>query len=295
MPLESDEFMIETDASSRAVGAILNVKHNNVWEPVEFYSKTLSATQQNWPTRECEAFAIVAALGKFDCYVWCRPFIVHTDHESLKWMLDCPKGKIARWASLMAEYQMTIYHKKGQDLTHVDFLSRFLNDEPDEFLADRMCYFTSTEPIPSLQDIVQAQKSEFVPSSTGFAEKNGVIYYHGRVYVPSSFRTQVIASCHSIAPFHHPGIKKTKATIMRVFNWPNLHSDVASYLQSCLYCRRSRSGQERIQGLFKSHPIPEVFDTVYMDLWQCNYNGKNYTVLTLIDQCTKWSECIELS
>ncbi|MGH2622818.1 MAG: integrase catalytic domain-containing protein, partial [Sphingobacterium sp.] len=52
--------------------------------------------------------------------------------------------------------------------------------------------------------------------------------------------------------------------------------------------------QERIQGLFKSHPIPEVFDTVYMDLWQCNYNGKNYTVLTLIDQCTKWSECIEL-
>lgn len=291
IPAESNEFMIETDASGHAIGAVLNVKHGEQWKPVEFYSKTLSKTQRNWPAREREAFAIVAALNKFDCYIRCRPFTVHTDHESLKWMLECQKGKIARWASLMAEYNMTIYHKKGSELVHVDFLSRFLDDEPELLLADRMCYFTSTHPIPALSDLISAQKLEPTPTTTGFSEHNGVIYYHGLVYVPAACRTQVIASCHSIAPFHHPGIKKTKATIMKVFNWPGLHQDVVHYLRSCLFCRRCRSGRERLQGLMQSHPIPAAFDTVYMDIWECTYGGQHYNVLTLIDQLTKWSEC----
>jgi transposase InsO family protein len=296
IPDDSDEFMIETDASGYAIGAVLNIKSNDIWKPVEFYSKTLSKTQQNWPAREREAFAIVAALQKFDHYVRGRSFNVHTDHESLKWMLDCPKGKIARWAGLLAEYDMTIFHKKGKELVHVDFLSRFIDNEADGTLTDRMCFFTSTSPIPALNDIIAAQSLEPSPPVThGYSIHNNVKYYHGLIYVPPSFRTKVIAACHSIAPFHHPGIKKTKSTIMKTFNWPNLHSDIATYLQSCLYCKRCRSGRERLQGLFRSHPIPNAFDTVCMDFWQCHYNDKDYTVLTLIDQHTKWAECITLN
>lgn len=162
-------------------------------------------------------------------------------------------------------------------------------------LTDRMCFFTSTAPIPDLEDIITAQRLEPAPVSHGFAKKGDVIYYHGLIDVPSAFRTKVIAACHSVAPFHHPGVKKTKATIMRTFNWPNLHQDVASYRQSCLFCRRCRSGAERLQGLQRSHPIPGAFDSVYMDFWQCHYNGEQHTVLTLIDQCTKWSECVIVS
>lgn len=49
--------MIETDASDYAIGAILNVKRNEEWKPIELYSKSLSQTQQNWPVRELEVFA----------------------------------------------------------------------------------------------------------------------------------------------------------------------------------------------------------------------------------------------
>lgn len=127
--------------------------------------------------------------------------------------------------------------------------------------------------------------------SKGFAIKNDVTYYDGLIYVPHSFRNKVIAACHSVAPFHHPGIKKTKSTIMRVFNWPNLHQDVADYIHSCLYCRRCSSGEERLQGLRRSHPIPGALDAAYMDFWPCLYD-KNYLVLTLLDQLTKWAECV---
>lgn len=291
MPLEGDEFLVETDASGFAIGAVLSVKREDVWLPVEFYSKTLSKTERNWPTREREAYAIVAALQKFDCYVRGRRTVVHTDHQSLKWMLECQKGKIARWASLLAEYNLDIYYKKGTELVHIDFLTRALDAEPDATVADRMCYFATTEPIPPLDEILKAQRRDAIPATKGFVIKNEVIYYHGLLYVPANYRVKVIAACHSMAPFHHPGVKKTKQTIMRTFNWPNLHADVVRYLHSCLFCRRSRSGEERLQGLQRTHPMPLAFDTVYMDFWECTYGDAHFKVLTLIDQATKWAEC----
>lgn len=295
IPSDSDEFMVETDASGRAVAAVLHIKQGDSWKPVEFYSKSLSKTQQNWPAREREAYAIVIALLKFDCYLRGRSFTVHTDHESLKWMLDCPRGKIARWAGLMAEYDLSIYHRKGKELIHIDFLSRFIDNEYDETLTDRMCFFTSVAPIPSIEQIIATQRIEAPPTSAGFSRTDDIIYYHGLIYVPPSLRNKVIAACHSTAPFHHPGVKKTKATIMKIFNWPHLHQDVAEYLQSCLYCKRCRSGRERLQGHFLTHPIPGAFDTVYMDFWQCHYDDRNYIMLTMIDQCTKWAECITIT
>lgn len=291
IPFSTDEYLIETDASEKAIGAVLNVKRDEGWRPVEFYSKTLSTTQQNWPVREREAFAIVAALQKFDTFVRGRHIIVHTDHESLQWMLKCSKGKIARWASLLAEYDMEVYYKKGTSLVHVDFLSRFLDPEPDPILADRMCYFTSVHEIPSLSTILSAQQQSPAPTAKGFIVKNNVTYYHGLIWVPPSQRVIIMTACHSIAPFHHPGIKKTKRIIQKTFNWPNLHQDVVDHLHACLSCRRARSGEERLQGLFRTHPIPLAFDTVYMDFWECAYDNNHYKVLTLIDQSTKWAEC----
>ncbi len=292
VPLDSDEFMVETDASDTAIGAVLNVKRNDEWRPVEFYSKTLNLTQQRWPVREREAFAIVIALQKFDYCVRGRSVTVFTDHESLKWMTECQKGKIARWASLLAEYDLTVIHRKSQQMLHVDFLSRFIDNSPEPALADRMCYFTSTQEIPSLESVLSAQQTFPRPSTKGFTQKDNVTYYHGLIWVPPALRHDIIAACHSVLPFHHPGIKKTKAAVLRIFNWPGLHQDIISFMKSCLYCRRCRSGHERLQGLLRPHPVRGPFDTIYMDFWECNYNGSHFKMLTLIDQHTKWAECV---
>lgn len=293
IPEEGDEFLVESDASDRAVAAILSIKRGDAWKPVEFCSQSLSTTQQKWPIREREAYAIVHALQKFDSYIRGRPVTVHTDHESLKWMLDSQKGKIARWSSLLAEYELTIFYKKGSALQHVDFLTRSLDWEPDNTLDSRMCYLAAVpEDLPALEDIIRAQHNEEPPTTKGYINKNGVVYYHGLIWVPPSYRIRVMAACHSLPPFRHQGIKRTKSTINRTFNWPGLHQDLARYLRSCLYCCRSRSGEERLQGLQRAHPTPELFDTVYMDFWKCTYNGEHFNVLTLIDSFSKWAECI---
>lgn len=293
MPAAVDTYQVETDASSTAIAAILSCLHEGQWKPVEFYSKTLSKTERNWPTREREAYAIIKGIQRFKHYLWGRPFTLITDHESLQWIFDAKFGKVSRWASLLGDYPMTVIHRRGRELVHVDYLTRHVVEEPDGLIEDHMCFYTTAvTPLPTLREILAAQANITAPVGKGFIKHDGVVYYHGLVWVPPALRTPLIAACHSVAPFHHPGIKKTKSLILRTFNWPALHRDVANYRLSCIHCRRARSGRERLQGLQRIHPTTPPFEVLYMDLWQATYDSKVYHVLTIIDHATKWVECI---
>jgi transposase InsO family protein len=296
IPLESSDFLLETDASDFAVGAILNCRQaNDTWAPVEFASKKLSDTQRRWPTREKEAFAIIFGLRKFEHYLRGRAFRVHTDHESLRWMLDANSGKIARWASRMAEFNMQIYYKKGTEMCHVDFMSRYIDADQDDDLQPRMVYFVGNAiaELPTIEQVVAEQQLGLAPVGKGYFWRDGHWYFRNGLWVPSSLRTKILAACHSVGPGSHPGAKKMKRIINRVFNWPNLHQDVTSYVKGCLVCQQTRPGLERLQGLFRTHPVPGPFQTVYMDYWSCDYDGPRI-VLTLVDQFTKWAEAVPI-
>ena len=83
-PKVNEFLMLETDASGIAIGAILSCSRDKIhWRLVKFMSKTLLNTQKRWPAHEREAWAIVAALEKFDCYLRGKEFEVYTDNSSL--------------------------------------------------------------------------------------------------------------------------------------------------------------------------------------------------------------------
>jgi Reverse transcriptase (RNA-dependent DNA polymerase)/RNase H-like domain found in reverse transcriptase/Integrase zinc binding domain/Integrase core domain/Aspartyl protease len=293
VPLDSDTFLLETDASDLAVAGILSVNRNGKWEPVEFVSKKLGGPQLRWPIREKEAYAIIYCLQKFDSFLRGKQFTVHTDHQSLRWLEEATMGKLARWASRLGEYQMTILWKKGTEMVHVDCLSRQV-EYPDD-IQPRMIYHVAIDPnpLPKLTDILAAQPT-LPPIDRGFVQKNNIIYYRNGVWVPEEFRLPVIAACHSLAPYCHPGVKRTKSNILKVFNWSGLHDDVTHYVRSCIICQRMRPGLERVQGLLQTHPIPCAFETIYMDFWHCMYAGKKQVVLTIVDQATKWAEAVPI-
>lgn len=294
IPLDCDDFLLETDASNDAVGAVLSVRRSDTWLPIEFTSKKFTGPQLRWPVREKEAFAIIHALHKFDHFLRGRKFVVHTDHQSLKWLLDATVGKVARWASRIAEYDMEIYWKRGTDLQHVDFLSRYIDE--DLPIADRMCMSVgiNTPKLPTIGDVLLAQQSEVKPSGKGYSMRGSIVCYRNGVWVPPILRREIMAACHLMPPYYHCGVKKTRSTVLKAFNWPNLHEDITDYVRGCLACQRMRPGLERLQGLIKMHPLPRPFETVYVDYWEGTHWGKRRIVLTMIDQSTKWVEAEEV-
>ena len=61
--IEPDQpFVLRTDASDFALGAVLEQQRDDKWVPVAFYSRKLARGQKNWTAREKETYAIVTAL-----------------------------------------------------------------------------------------------------------------------------------------------------------------------------------------------------------------------------------------
>lgn len=78
------------------MAAVASVLREGLWAPVEFASKKFSTLQTRWPVREKEAHAIIFGLLKFDYLLQGRQFDVHTDHQSLRWLMDAKAGKLSR-------------------------------------------------------------------------------------------------------------------------------------------------------------------------------------------------------
>ena len=297
-PEVEERFKLETDASDTGIGAVLSCSKDGVhWRPVEFMSKKLSEVQQRWPVHEREAWAIIAALEKFDCYLRGRQFDVFTDNSSLQWMKQASRGKIARWAARLAEYDMTIYHVSGTRMAHVDFLSRYVN-EPEEGLAERMTVWMGAtaedDGVPTLEEVKEAQRQQPPLWTKGFAARDGVVFYRGKMYVPPALRNRVLHACHTLNPVVHPGMRKTKATACRVFRWPGMDKDITDYVRSCLTCQRVRPGIERLQGMLQRHDVQGAFEKIYMDVWSVEYRGVKHKCLTMIDSLTRWVEVSEI-
>lgn len=90
-------FIIKTDASAYALGAVLLQGEGNEEHPIEYASRLLTSAERNYSTTEREALAIVWACSKYRGYIEGADVVLATDHQPLKWLLGMkyPSGRLA--------------------------------------------------------------------------------------------------------------------------------------------------------------------------------------------------------
>lgn len=93
-----------------------------------------------------------------------------------------------------------------------------------------------------------------------------------------------------MAIFHHPGVKRMVTAIRKVFSWSGLYADVLKYNKACLGCQRLRPGTEALQGFLTQHPVGVPFSRVYADIYIVNVEGVDVSILSVLDNHTKWVE-----
>lgn len=148
---EQRPFIIHTDASKFAIGAVLSQRDGDgQLRPVSFMSKKLDKSQLSWSTYEKEFFAIVYALEHWEMHLRfsSHKITIHTDHDSLKYIShqQTLKAKQIRWIERLNSFDIELHHIKGEDNAVADALSR-RPDHSEELDDDEQ----------SLSDIVKAQ------------------------------------------------------------------------------------------------------------------------------------------
>ena len=119
-------FILDTDASKGAVGAVLSQVHDGVERPVAYYSKTLNIHEQRYCITRKEMVAVVYATRKFKAYLWGQSVKLRTDNAAVSFMLHLkePEGQLARWVEELSAYDLQLEHRAGRSHNNADAMSR---------------------------------------------------------------------------------------------------------------------------------------------------------------------------
>ena len=83
-------FHIDTDASDHAIGVVLGQKIHSVEHAIYYISKNLQGAEYNYTVTEKELLAVIYALNKFRHYIMGYQIFVHTDHSTIKYLMNKP-------------------------------------------------------------------------------------------------------------------------------------------------------------------------------------------------------------
>ncbi|KAK1595654.1 hypothetical protein QYE76_017288 [Lolium multiflorum] len=218
LPDFAKTFEIECDASGLGIGGVL--MQNG--KPVAYYSEKLDGARLNYPIYDKELYALVRVLEVWQHYLWPREFIIHSDHESLKYLKSqhTLNKRHAKWVEFIESFPYVIKYKKGKDNVVADALSRKLT-----LLLTRLDFHCSIE--KGIDDFYLHQ---------------GFLFKGNKLCVPmSSLRLLLLQESHGGGLMGHFGREKTYAMLSTHYYWPRMYRDVERLCRRCTTCLQAKS------------------------------------------------------
>lgn len=127
-PRHDAQLAITADASKIAIGAVLEQRGSQGWEPLGFFSAKLQPNQREWPPFDRELLAAFKAIRHFRHMVEGRRFTLYTDHQSLVPALSKKSephtARQTYQLSGIAEFTTDIRYLEGKANVVADALSR---------------------------------------------------------------------------------------------------------------------------------------------------------------------------
>ena len=126
-PVNKGKYILDTDASNVAMGAVLSQVQDGEEKVIAYASKTFDQAERNYCTTKRELLAVVNFAQHFKHYLLGDEFLIRTDHASLIWLENFKNhadGILARWLSHLGCYTYKIEHRKRSNHGNADGMSR---------------------------------------------------------------------------------------------------------------------------------------------------------------------------
>ncbi|GKA89738.1 putative reverse transcriptase domain-containing protein [Tanacetum coccineum] len=267
LPQGAENFIVYCDASHKGLGAVLMQNE----EVIAYASRQLKIYEKNFTTHDLKLGAVVFALK-----IWRQYF----------------------------DYDCEIRYHPGKANVVADALSRKERSKP---LRVRALVMTIGLDLPKqiLNAQTEAQKPENLKNEDvgGMIRKDlpkerlepradGTLCLNGRSWLPcyGDLRTVIMHESHKSKYSVHPGSDKMYQDMKKLYWWPNMKADIATYVSKCLTCAKVKAEHQRPSGLLVQPKIPEwKWDNITMDfVTKLPKSPQGHdTIWVIVDRLTK--------
>ncbi|GJR44905.1 putative reverse transcriptase domain-containing protein [Tanacetum coccineum] len=121
---------------------------------------------------------------------------------------------------------------------------------------------------------------------------DGTMCLNGRSWLPcyGDLRTVIMHESHKSKYSIHPGSDKMYQDIKKLYWWPNMKANIATYVSKCLTCAKVKAEHKRPSGLLVQPEIPQwKWDNITMDfVTKLPKSSQGYdTIWVIVDRLTK--------
>ncbi|GJT78235.1 putative reverse transcriptase domain-containing protein [Tanacetum coccineum] len=207
----SENFMVYCDASHKVFGVVLMQKER----VIAYASHQLKIHEKNYTKHDFELGAVVFALKMWRHYLYDMKCVVFTDHKSLQHILDQKELNMRqrRWLELLSDYNYEIRYHPGKANVVANALSRKEHIKPlreENYRTEDLCGM-----IKKLESRIDR-----------------TLCLNGRSWIPcrGSLRELIMHESHMSKYSIHPGSNKMYQDLKKLYWWPNMKAEIATYV-----------------------------------------------------------------
>ena len=321
-------LVLSTDASNVGCGAVLYQKRGEELEPLQYFSKNFSDSEQRLPIRTRELLSIAFAIKNFETILVGEHFTVLTDHKSLMYLnntaIDALSIRSRNMLWYLSHFDFSMTHVNGtdkrnkisdclsravafkkldiseadvfetgdefRDITNIDVIDSALTPEIETFLSSLF----DLEELKKAQ-LMDSKIKNYITKSSRTKTNDIILDDRGRVMLPEKLADDLIQYVH--VKKAHLSIDKLTSYLSPYFALPNLSKRCEVNVKSCLDCLASKEWP-MIKGDVqdKQHVVTGPFVKVFcdlIDLGSHSKTGMRYG-LTYLDALTRHLDCVPI-
>ncbi|BES97121.1 Hypothetical Protein NTJ_09935 [Nesidiocoris tenuis] len=260
---------LSADASSYALGAVLEQEFDGKYHPITYISRSMTLTEQGYAQIEKEALAVSWACERLSMYLTGLQFTILTDHKPLVQLLGSKAiheltPRLQRFRLRLTNFDYQIQHVSGKTFYVADALSRMKvtpHDEKDEkkceilelavaallkqmpvsdVLHDRIREATLTDPVSlsiiqclrngwTKNSIRDPAVSPFYKFRNEYSLVDGLLLMNNRIVIPRSLQPEILQKLHS----GHLGVTKCRSLAKATVWWPGISTHIEKQIADC--------------------------------------------------------------